>query len=93
MTLNAMGVRFRSLVDATIVYPDGAPTFWRFACGGVPRVVVRVRELPIPAELCAGDYAEDAAYRRRFNRWLGELWREKDRQIDTLLGGAAIPAS
>jgi hypothetical protein len=55
---------------------------------------VRVRELPIPAEFCASNYAEDAAFRRRFNRWLAELWREKDRQIDALLGSpSAVPVS
>jgi 1-acyl-sn-glycerol-3-phosphate acyltransferase len=85
LTLNAMGPQFRSLLDATIVYPDGAPTFWQFACGRVTRVVVRVRALPIPAEFCTGSYAADAGFRRRFGRWLDELWREKDGQIEALL--------
>jgi 1-acyl-sn-glycerol-3-phosphate acyltransferase len=90
MTLNAMGGSFRSLIDATIVYPDGAPTFWQFACSRGRRIVVRVRELPIPPEFCAGSYAEDAAFRRRFTRWLGELWATKDREIDALLA-APVP--
>jgi 1-acyl-sn-glycerol-3-phosphate acyltransferase len=85
MTLNAMGDRFRSLIDVTIVYPGGTPTFWQFACGRTPSVVVRVRELPIPAEFCTGSYAEDSAFRRRFNLWLTQLWEEKDRQIEALL--------
>jgi 1-acyl-sn-glycerol-3-phosphate acyltransferase len=85
LTLNAMGERFRSLVDATIVYPDGVPSFWDFLCGRVPRVVVRLRQLPIPAGFAAGDYAADPAFRRTFQRWLGNLWEEKDRQVEELL--------
>jgi 1-acyl-sn-glycerol-3-phosphate acyltransferase len=85
LTLNAMGERFRSMVDATIAYPGGVPSFWDFLCGRVPRVVVRLRQLPIPAEFAAGDYAQDPEFRRRFQQWLGALWDEKDRQLDALL--------
>ena len=88
LALNAMGQQFHSLLDVTIVYPAGAPDFWQFLRGDTPRVVVRVRRLPIPAEFCAGDYAEDAAFRDAFQRWLAGLWQEKDRQIATLLRGA-----
>ncbi len=85
LALNAMGERFRSLVDVTIVYPAGRPTFWEFLCGRTPQIIVRARQVPIPLEFCAGDYAEDPTFRSRFQRWLDELWEAKDRQIDTIL--------
>jgi hypothetical protein len=44
-----------------------------------------VRELPIPADFCQGDYTSDGDFRARFQRWLDELWREKDRQLAQLL--------
>lgn len=88
LALNAMGERFRSLVDVTIVYPAGRPTFWDFLCGRTPAITVRVRQLPIPAEFCAGDYAGDPAFRSQFQRWLDQLWQEKDLQITELLQGA-----
>lgn len=91
LTLNAMGSRFRSLVDATIVYPGGVPSFWDFLCGRVPRVVVRVRQLPIPEGFAEGDYASDPAFRRRFQTWLQALWEEKDREFEALLAGGARP--
>lgn len=86
LALNAMGEHFHSLIDVTIVYPQGAPNFWEFVCGSTPRIVVRVRELPIPAEFCAGDYTADPAFRVGFQRWLAGLWEHKDREIDSLLG-------
>ena len=88
MALDAMGDKFRSLIDATIVYPDGIPTFWQFLCGRVPKVIVRVRELPIPAEFAGGDYGADTAFRRKFHHWLADLWKTKDAQIEGLLTNA-----
>jgi 1-acyl-sn-glycerol-3-phosphate acyltransferase len=86
LALNAMGEKFHSLVDVTIVYPGGAPTFWGFLCGRTPQVTVRVQRLPIEAEFCTGDYDQDPAFRARFQDWLARLWSDKDRQIDELLG-------
>lgn len=86
LALKAMGGHFNSLIDVTIAYPGGAPNFWQFLCGRAPRIVVRMRELPIPAAFCAGDYSADPTFRVDFQRWLSGLWEHKDREIDSLLG-------
>ena len=85
LALNAMGEQFHSLIDATIVYPAGAPTFWQFLCGRVPEIIVRARQVQIPAGFCSGDYEDDAAFRSTFHQWLAGLWEEKDAQIESLL--------
>jgi 1-acyl-sn-glycerol-3-phosphate acyltransferase len=85
MSLDAMGDKFSSVIDATIVYPQGTPTFWQFLCGQTERVVVRVQERPIPQELFSGDYSGDSAHRARFHQWLERLWAEKDAEISGLL--------
>ncbi len=84
LALNAMGDRFRAILDVTIVYPDGTPNFWEFLCGRLRRVVVRVQILPVPEDLMKGDYAADAAVREAFGRWVQQLWRDKDAQIARL---------
>lgn len=89
MALDAMGARFHSMVDATIVYPEGVPTFWQFLCGRCPRIVVRLQQLEIPPAFCTSDYAADAEFRREFHRWLSGLWERKDALIDRLLGAPA----
>ena len=89
LALNAMGEKFRSILDVTIVYPDGPPTFWHFLCGRVERIVVRARSLPVPLELAAGDYAGDPAVREAFQQWVQSLWRDKDALIDALSAPAA----
>jgi len=85
LALNAMGDKFRAILDVTIVYPDGVPTFGEFLSGKLRRVVVRVRRLPIPEELLHGDYGQDAAFREAFSAWVQQLWRDKDAQISALL--------
>lgn len=85
LALNAMGDKFRAILDVTIVYPDGAPNFWDFLCGRLRRVIVRVQSLPVPEHLMQGDYAADAATREAFAVWVRLLWRDKDAQISLLL--------
>ncbi|MBS0306547.1 MAG: acyltransferase [Proteobacteria bacterium] len=89
MAVEALGDRFDSLLDMTIVYPEGAPTFWQFMRGDVRRIVVRAVRREIPPELHAAQ-AEGGAQRKRVQRWLTELWRLKDEQIAALggMGGA-----
>lgn len=93
LSLAMLGERFDALLDVTIVYPEGAPTFWRFLCGQVPAVVVRARRIPIPRELAGGDYAGSPRFRKEFQRWLAALWRDKDDAIDALTGARAGAAA
>jgi len=85
VALNAMGKRFRSMIDTTIVYPEGIPRFWDLACGRVGPVVVRIRQLPVPPEFCDADYTRDKAFRTAFHHWLGQQWQAKDEEIDRLM--------
>ena len=86
LALGVLGAKFHSLLDVTIVYPLGAPTFWDFLCGRTRRIIVRVRQIEIPAEPLAGDYAADSRHRKVLQRWLQEIWLEKDAQMSALLG-------
>ncbi|MDP2369391.1 acyltransferase [Rhodoferax sp.] len=91
MALNAMGDKFQAILDVTIVYPDGPPTFWHFLQGKVQHIVVRARALPVPGKLVQGDYAGDPAVREAFGQWVQQLWLDKDAQITALLS-APLPA-
>jgi 1-acyl-sn-glycerol-3-phosphate acyltransferase len=88
LALNALGDRFDSLLDVTVVYPDGSPSFWGFLRGDMTRVIVEVERRPIPHDFATGDYAGDPAFRKRVQGWLQALWSDKDARIDALLGEA-----
>lgn len=83
--LSAMGRDLNSLLDVTIVYPDGAQGFWDFLAGRVRRVKVEVRQLTIPDEWFGGDYENDAEFRAGFQQWVAALWADKDTRIGTML--------
>lgn len=84
--MNAMGEQLDSMLDVTIVYPNGRPTIWQFLSGRSPAVIVDVAERELPAPLLSGDYAADAAIRKDTQAWVREVWRQKDDHIRALLG-------
>jgi 1-acyl-sn-glycerol-3-phosphate acyltransferase len=85
IALAAMGEQFEALLDVTIVYPGGTPTFWQLLSGRLDAVIVRVVQRDIPAEVLGGDPVGDKAYRQRIGAWVDAQWRDKDRLIDELL--------
>ncbi|MGY4534966.1 1-acyl-sn-glycerol-3-phosphate acyltransferase [Pseudomonas sp. TE3786] len=82
--LDAMGARLKSMVNITIHYPEGNPSFWAFLCGEVPKVVVRYHTLEIPREFLGKDYNSDETYRLGFQQWVNKLWEEKDAELERL---------
>ena len=74
----------------TIAYPDGAVGFWEFLCGKMKRVVVDIRRLQLPDgmldALVRGDYEESNDFRKQFQFWIGDLWKQKDQRIAQMLG-------
>ena len=89
IALATMGEQFESMLDVTIVYPQGTPSFWELLSGRLDAVLVRVQPRDIPAEVLGGDPVGDKAYRQRLTAWIEGLWVEKDEQIARLLGSGA----
>ncbi|MDT3721204.1 acyltransferase [Pseudomonas oryzihabitans] len=87
--LAAMGDQLDTLLDVTLVYPDGrVPGFWDLICGRVKRVIIDIRARPLEPARWAGDYSEDADFRADFQQWVSQLWAEKDQRIEALLQSA-----
>lgn len=76
-TLAAMNGQLHSLLDVTIYYPEGRPSYWDYACGKVKRIQIHVQERPIPQEML-GNYSDDDVFRERFQAWVNQIWLEKD---------------
>ncbi len=87
--LSAMGGQIRSMIDVTIAYHDKKIGMWDLLSGGIHKVSVRVRLLTIPQELLAGDYENDPEFKRQFQEWVNQLWREKDLLLAQLKGTPA----
>lgn len=85
VALATMGEDFDALLDVTIAYPGGTPTFWDLLCGRMNEVVVRVQAREIPAEFLGTDVVRDTGLRDALQTWLGGMWQEKDHLLDELL--------
>ena len=85
--LEAMGDALHAVLDVTIAYPGGTPTMLDLLGGRIPEVVIEVRELPIPAEVPGSRYEEDSAARVRYQRWINEIWVDKDARLSRILDG------
>ncbi len=91
LALGVLGDKFSSLLDITIVYPEGIPTFWGFLCGRAKEIIVRGHTRDIPPQFLQGDYESDQAFQEAFQRWVQTLWSDKDAEIDQLLtSGRAV---
>lgn len=85
--LSVLGKQMHSLLDVTIAYPEGTPTFMDFCSGRVRQINVRVHQREIPSAAFSADYENDPVFRAEFQNWTGQLWSEKDALLTTLLAG------
>lgn len=84
--LSAMGNKLHKLLDVTIHYPQGIPSFWDFASGKVKDIQVRVHVMPLE-NLMPEDYFENAEHRQLFQGWLNQHWQRKDNTLKQLAAG------
>ncbi|BDX07979.1 acyltransferase [Planctobacterium marinum] len=86
--LEAMQENLNLLLDVTIYYPDGTPSYWDFVCGRVKRIQVRVETLSIvelrEQGIIAQDYFNNEQQKQHFQHWLNQRWQQKDQQLNTL---------
>ncbi|MCG7199090.1 acyltransferase [Marinobacter pelagius] len=80
----AMGEMIHTMLDVTIVYPDGRKGFWDYLCGRIRRIVIDVRTREVPEQFLGMDYENDRETRAAFQRWVSEIWAEKDARISEL---------
>ncbi|WP_370258698.1 acyltransferase [Marinobacter nauticus] len=81
----AMGEMIHTMLDVTIVYPGGRPGIWDYLCGRVRKIVIDIRTREVPERFLGMDYENNREVRVDFQRWVSEIWAEKDRRIETLL--------
>jgi 1-acyl-sn-glycerol-3-phosphate acyltransferase len=82
--IQALGERFSSMLDTTIVYDGKIPTFWDMACGRVGKVTLKLRQIEIPKQFVSMDYQNNRDDRKQFQAWLHQLWLEKDALISEI---------
>jgi 1-acyl-sn-glycerol-3-phosphate acyltransferase len=78
--LEAMGGNLHKIVNITIHYPEGIPTFSDFLAGRIKQVNVNVEVSQI-GDALIGDYVRDRAFKIKFQKWVNQLWLDKDQKL------------
>jgi 1-acyl-sn-glycerol-3-phosphate acyltransferase len=74
-----------SLIDVTIIYPDGTPTLWHFVSGQIRKISVHIQLRSIDAEIRGRNFREDGVAKSHLKTWLNDIWEEKERFISNAL--------
>lgn len=83
--LDAMGEQLHGMVNVTIYYPGGRPTFWDLLSCQVTRIVMRIEIMPIPEQFIGQSYDQNMEYRAEFQSWVNQLWQAKDQQLSEII--------
>ena len=78
--LSTMGDQLNKVLDITIFYPDGTPTFVDFLFGRIKEIRVDIKVKDIDQSL-KGDYVNDRAHKIQFQKWVNQLWLDKDAKL------------
>ncbi len=76
--MSGLNDELHKLVDITISYPHGTPTFWQFMQGLCPEVNMLIQCRPIPSQARTSN---DSEQRKFLAPWIEGLWREKDQRL------------
>ncbi|MDE4455048.1 MULTISPECIES: acyltransferase [unclassified Psychrobacter] len=89
LAINALGADIDGILDMTIVYPDGVPTYSDLWKGNIKRLGVDVRHIDMPDALFSsiqnGGYENDEATKAQMFDWIEQIWRQKDQRIADML--------
>ena len=83
-----MGDNLHKLIDVTIVYPDGTPTFWQFVKGECRSVKFVVSHYDIPKQVLVDN---DIERRSSLSGWIKTIWMQKDQQISEMTQTQNVP--
>ena len=89
LAMSALGEEIDGILDMTIVYPDGVPTYSDLWKGNIKRLGVDVRHIEIPKDLFTaiknGGYETDEAIKAQMFEWVEQIWHQKDQLITDML--------
>lgn len=78
--LEAMHDHLDSILDITIYYPEGVPTFWDFLSGKNKNVIMQIKDFPIPEQ----SGPSSSHHKREVQSLVEKIWEEKDLYLQDL---------
>lgn len=77
--LGGLNDQLHKMLDVTIIYPEGTPSFWQFLKGECKQVdmLIQCRDIPEPIRF----FESDREQRKLLGPWIDGLWQEKDHRL------------
>lgn len=89
LALGALGDTIDSVLDMTIIYPDGIPTYQDLWQGNIKRIGVDIRHIHVPEQLMQqlkdGKFQTDEQTKADMFAWLDKIWQEKQQIMQKML--------
>jgi len=82
IVVEELNTHLTGIIDATLCFPDGKMTFWKFVSGDFSTLILDYRVIKVTPDL-VGDYYENREFRAYFQSWLNGVWYEKDNLIES----------
>ena len=86
--LSAMGTRLTRLVDVTIHYPEGTPSYWDFVSGKVSNINVNIKTILIEElftkSIFSASCLDDPEQKKIFQEWLNQVWQSKNAELESM---------
>ena len=93
LAISALGDDIDGILDMTIVYPDGVPSYGDLWKGNIKRLGVDLRYIDMPETLFAGikqgGYEDDEYIKTQMFDWVEQVWYQKDQRITAMLADFA----
>jgi len=85
--LAALGDQLDAMYDVTLAYPpDDEVTMWQFVSGRIPKIIIQARRIEPSPHFFDAAVTQQGPTREELKVWIDGLWREKDEELDRLLG-------
>ena len=82
--MEAMGDYLHQIIDVTIIYPGGIPSFWQFISGRVADIIIDFEIHPIKESLTVPEHSPGQTSKGAIFNWLNQVWEKKDDKIKGL---------
>jgi len=85
LALDCLRNRLDGIVDITLAYPGATLSVWHLLSGRVPKVMIHVETIDVPAGF--EKTPETLAEFKAFRGWMNSIWAQKDARLEQMLNG------
>ena len=84
VVLQELHPQLKGIINVSLQYTPSGLSLWEMLSGKIQTIDLHYELLPITPDLI-GDPYQDRLFRKSFQLWLNNLWKEKDRRLQAAI--------